>query len=282
MGRSLIRKGISVLREKGAREFLRRFQSSLVVRWRTATFRPRRVQRLIAGEQLDLYIADRFGEFWYEKPHQWTELTWIRDHLIRRGEDAVDIGTNHGVTGVLFARWVGPDGHVIGFDGRPANVSAARKNAGLNRTPNFEVVHAAVGARPGKIRFLDQSNGSIAPDVSDAPSIEVPLVRLDDALKGRQVGFLKIDVEGYEIEVLRGATEILKSCPNVDLEIHCPCFTDPIAAIEEILALFPPQRYALHWQWTFDGPIVANIPHVHRAEYIASYTNVHMFARALG
>lgn len=280
MSRSLVGKGIRVLRDEGLGPFLMRLSARLKHEWAAGTFRPHTSARSIAGEHIQVHIADLFGQFWYGRPHEWKELVWVRDHLLRPGDIAIDVGTNHGITGVLFARWVGLTGRVIGFDGLPSNVEAARINANLNGASNFEVRHAALGSAPGQVRFVKQPNGAVWTEgQGDVETIEVPLVRLDDELQGGRADFLKIDVEGYEAEVLRGARDTLKQVPSLDLEIHCACFPDAVAGVREVLALLPLERYEIHWQWTFDGEIVANDPGLHTPEHIAGHGNVHMFGR---
>ncbi|HWJ39617.1 MAG TPA: FkbM family methyltransferase, partial [Candidatus Limnocylindrales bacterium] len=84
---------------------------------------------------------------------------------------------------------------------------------------------AAVGQSSGEIRFAAarglESRIETRPEVSDGV-ITVPMVTLDDALAGRRIDLIKIDVEGFEEQVLRGARNTLtKDRPKAILvEVH--------------------------------------------------------------
>ena len=88
--------------------------------------------------------------------------------------------------------------------------------AALNDLENLYAHHAAVGAAPGRIRVpkldygRDQDFGmlSLTDQHGDWPSESVPLVALDN-LDFPRLDFLKIDVEGMEIEVLKGAHSLI-------------------------------------------------------------------------
>ncbi|HEX4405459.1 MAG TPA: FkbM family methyltransferase, partial [Polyangia bacterium] len=235
---SITARAKEILGKHGVRGLINHASQSVVRNWREWRFRPYITQQEIAGERLTLRIADQFGHGWYGSGHDWKEAAWIKDRLIEQGGTVVDVGTNHGITAVLFAKWIGPSGEVIAIDGRRENVETARENAALNHAPNIHCIHTAVGSRAGTIEFMDQPNGAVLTRAGAArKTVTVPLRTLDEILEGKRASFLKIDVEGYEVEVLRGATETLKSVPNLDVEIHCASFADPTAAVREILTL---------------------------------------------
>ena len=278
---SLVARAGEILKANGLRGLLRHGIGSVVRNWQVLTFRPYITHRRIAGEQLTLKIADEFGKTWYDTERDWKEFTWIRDHLLRPGGTAVDVGTNHGVTAVLFSKWLGPTGQVIAIDGRAQNVETARENAQLNDAANMRCIHTAVGSSSGTVEFVDQPNGGVLSRTGPfRKTVIVPLRTLDELLEGRPVSFLKIDVEGHEIEVLKGAQETLKSVPNLDVEIHCETFADPAAAVREIVDRIGSAQYKLHWQYTVDG---APVPHSAETtpDVVAKYPNIHLFAERI-
>ncbi len=270
-----------ILGKGGWRGLLSHASQSVVRNWRVWRFRPYITQQTIADERLTLRIADQFGDRWYGSGYDWKEATWIKDRLIERGGTVVDVGTNHGVTAVLFAKWIGPEGEVIAIDGRRQNVETARENAALNDAPNIRCIHTAVGSHAGTIEFMDQPNGAVLTQRGASRKVvTVPLRTLDEILEGKRVSFLKIDVEGHEVEVLKGGVETLKSVPNLDIEIHCASFADPASAIREILARIDPARYQLHWQVSYDGVPVPDSSET-TPEAIARHPNIHLFGRRI-
>ncbi len=278
---SLASRAREILRERGWVGLISHASQSAVRNWHLWRFRPYITHQRIAGEDLTLRIADQFGEGWYAVPHDWAEMVWVRDHLLEPGGSVVDVGTNHGVTAALFAKWVGPTGRVIAIDGLSKNVATARENAELNRVSNIRFVHSAIGSRNGSVEFMDQPNGGVLTRSGGSRrSVTVPLRTLDDLLGDERVSFLKIDVEGHEIEVLKGAAKVLESAPNLDLEIHCAMFDDPAQAVKDTLELIGSQRYQLHWQVSFDGTPTAHTAHT-TPEYVAQYPNIHLFARRI-
>jgi precorrin-6B methylase 2 len=124
----------------------------------------------------------RFG--WYELD---TEL-FLR-HAVRPGDVVVDVGVNEGVLAVTAAK-LGA-GAVIGFDPDPAPLAIARQALEQNQLTNVELRQEEVGASPGQC--------------------------LDDLVPVADV--IKIDVDGPELEILRGAERLLASKPRLVVEI---------------------------------------------------------------
>lgn len=276
---SLVERAKQILHDRGWSGLVGHASRSVIRNWKEWRFRPYITHQRIAGENLTLRIADQFGETWYTVEHDWTELTWVRDRLVERGGTAVDVGTNHGVTAVLFAKWVGSAGQVVAIDGRAQNVATARENATLNGLSNIRLIHSAVGSRNGTVEFMDQPNGGVLLRPGGARrTVMVPLRTLDDLLGDVKVSLLKIDVEGHELEVLKGAQKTLANAPNLDLEIHCETFADPAGAVKEILERIDRGRYQLHWQLTFDGAPVPDSTAT-TPDLVAQHGNVHLFAQ---
>ena len=136
--------------------------------------------------------------------------------LLRPGMHAVDVGANIGYYLLLLAQAVGAGGTVSCFEPDPDNLAELERNARLNGLAGVRIHPAAVGAEDTTVEL----RGGINSAVAAGGEIRVPLVRLDSAVT-RPVGFLKIDVEGYEGHVLAGARQILtRDRPNLLLEIH--------------------------------------------------------------
>lgn len=140
-----------------------------------------------------------------------------------------DIGANVGFFSVLGAKLVGNAGTVYAFEPVPENAPCIRRNGALNGMGNIEIVTKAASDRDGTgvLVLADFAGGAAletAPPPPDAKgAITVDLVRVDTLLAGGQTRaptVVKIDVEGAEMEVLRGMRETLvKHRPVVICEI---------------------------------------------------------------
>lgn len=136
---------------------------------------------------------------------------------IPRGSLCMDVGANIGITALTFAVQR-PDCHVIAFEPVPDNVECLRRNAAANDIRNVEIIPAAVGNSRGTVRMTNDGPWSSVYDSPDA--IEVPVVPLDDH-RSRLASYVKIDVEGYEPQVLDGARKLFTiSQPLVMMEFN--------------------------------------------------------------
>ncbi len=191
--------------------------------WRGVRFQPHVISVCAEGELFDFWVASLTGQQWYEvEDHSsWPEMAFIRDHLVRRGGFVVECGAHHGFTTILLAKWIGIEGKAIAFEASPENASIARKNVALNKLTNVEVHAQAVGSRTGKLWITDEPNAAAAGPL-DRAGLEVPMVCLDDLFAGRPPDLVKIDVEGYELEVIRGMRSTLgRKAVNLAIEVHC-------------------------------------------------------------
>ncbi|MEX0853091.1 MAG: FkbM family methyltransferase [Bauldia sp.] len=133
-------------------------------------------------------------------------------HFLRPGELFVDVGANVGSYSILAAAAVGAD--VIAFEPGKEARAWLNRNIELNRVGDrVDVRDHAVGSRSGTTCFtkgLDTVNHLVLDGAVDTEAIEtVEMVTLDDALDDRSAVMLKVDVEGFETEVLRGAAATL-------------------------------------------------------------------------
>lgn len=269
---SLLAKALTTLREEGPIAFAAKSVRKLRFWIEQARLPYVRSLQLDGGETLAVYVNTPFSRGWYTRARAASaELAWIRNTL-RPGDVVADVGANNGFTGVLFARSVGPSGRVVGFEPSPTNLEAARQNIRLNAISNFELVPAAVGATGGKVSFDPGfGNGSVA---TGGP-IEVPLVTLDEYFGDTGVDFLKIDIEGYELEALRGARRLLARRPALAIEIHVALYPDRERQILELFGMLDLPAYEAGIQLEVDGPLEPFDASIHTAQLIARHHNVH-------
>jgi FkbM family methyltransferase len=143
---------------------------------------------------------------------------------IRPGDVVWDIGANHGFYVETLRDMVGPGGTVIAFEPSPASFAILRDKFSGNANVRLEQV--ALSERDGVAQFFVSQAGatdSLVPSSTRAMrTIEVPVRRGDSYAEDLFPNVAKIDVEGYEREVLDGMDKILRS-PKlrcVLLEVH--------------------------------------------------------------
>lgn len=143
-------------------------------------------------------------------------------HLVRSGDTVLDIGANLGVYTLRLSELVGPTGQVHSFEPVPRTFRLLDHNVKAHAPyPNVRIHQAAVSDRSGPAilhlpvegTLEDYYYASLAKDPGTAArAIPVETVALDGwlTLEIGNVAFLKIDTEGAELEVLRGAARILR------------------------------------------------------------------------
>ncbi len=163
---------------------------------------------------------------------------------IAPGSAAIDVGANVGMHALVMSRQAGPEGLVYAFEPSEALIRRLRENLAINGVSNVTVIAQAAGARTGVIGFIDRSAetniGKSSVDASGAR--QVPVARLDDVVDdARPVSLIKIDVEGYELEVLRGAASVLRTHrPAVVMEFNADAYRlgDVLQALPYEVAAF--------------------------------------------
>ena len=144
---------------------------------------------------------------------------------IRPGQTVVDVGANLGVYALVAGRAAGESGRVVAIEPNPRVVSLLRTNVEINAATNVSVLQAAAADREGSVVLhLDEDNQGLASVargnvVHSAGSVIVSCVRLDDLVPPRSVNVLKIDAQGSEVAVLRGARNALAASATVFLEV---------------------------------------------------------------
>jgi FkbM family methyltransferase len=191
---------------------------------------------------------------WALKRRQGAASLAVVDALVGPGDAIVDAGANWGLFAARLAQLAGRGGQVDAFEPHPAH--AATLGALARSRPQLAVHAVALSSAPGRARLhvpIVDGRRVTALASLGAPAgggehevVEVPVVTLDAALAGRRPpSFVKIDVEGLELEVLRGAGATLRAAhPALLVEIEQRHSAAPIAAtLEHVLAL----GYAGHY-----------------------------------
>jgi len=143
--------------------------------------------------------------------HEFEDMAFVL-HALRSDDLFVDVGANIGAYTVLASGAIGT--RCISFEPAPSAYRALLDNLRLNDlTARVEARNECLASAPGHLEFtadLDTANHVIAVPQGGAGSVRVPVTTLDIALANRDPTMLKIDVEGYETEVIDGADRTLR------------------------------------------------------------------------
>jgi FkbM family methyltransferase len=144
--------------------------------------------------------------------------------FLEPGMVVLDIGAHHGYYSLLASQKVGPTGRVIAFEPSLRERRNLLQHLRLNACANVQVEETALGDTDGSAEFFivkgkeTGCNSLRPPDVRQpTKAVEVRVARLDDYVRQRNltsVDFVKMDVEGAELAVLKGATEFLARLPR--------------------------------------------------------------------
>jgi FkbM family methyltransferase len=156
------------------------------------------------------------------------ELACVLDRL-RPGDTFVDAGAHIGYFSLPVARRVGPAGRVVALEPSPPSLELLRRNVALNGFDWVTVVGAAAACEDGRARLQVSEHSAmwntLRADTLDAESNSIPVTtRCIDSvvadLGWPRVAGIKLDVEGAESEVLRGAEQVLARSPGAFLTIE--------------------------------------------------------------
>ena len=146
------------------------------------------------------------------------EISLLRK-VLSPGDTAIDVGAHKGAYTWWMRQAVGSDGKVIAFEPQPELATYLRAVVRDFRLRNVEVVNSALSATPGKLKLF-RPDGQVSPGATvqqdlfgaQGRPIDVEVESLDHYLRHHPTGpvkFIKCDVEGHELEVLRGCRRIM-------------------------------------------------------------------------
>jgi FkbM family methyltransferase len=195
---------------------------------------------------VDPQAREPFEWFCFRAPEMVAELDAFLAHAADRRR-FLDVGACHGLFSLAFTQGR-PDSEAVAVEPSPLAwevlESNLRRNAGARVTP----LQVAVGAAPGRLTMRYSWHHLEAAAAGDPGAVEIALRTVDRlcAELGFRPDLVKIDVEGYELAVLRGAREVLEeSRPLLFLEIHPARIAELGGSIGELTDLLAELGYRI-------------------------------------
>jgi FkbM family methyltransferase len=137
--------------------------------------------------------------------------------LLRAADTYVDCGANIGHLALVARQLVGQTGRVVAIEANPRIHRYCQRNLDLNEFSDVQTINVALGETAGTITISDQHSDD--QNVVGQGTTTVPLCPLDSVLTSGAVTLLKLDVEGFELPVLRGAKQTLERTSFVYCEL---------------------------------------------------------------
>jgi FkbM family methyltransferase len=180
------------------------------------------------------------------------EVTGALRALIKPGDTVFDIGGDAGYYTVIFAKLVGSGGKVVVFEPIPKAQERIMENVALNDFHNVEMVDLALGSKPGSFvleRPFQDSRINLNKAEPGPEDILVKVIRFDDLAKARvlpRADLIKIDVEGAELEILRGMESYVAAHhPTFVIELHPELLPQFGASVDDVIQWLKERGYSL-------------------------------------
>jgi len=152
----------------------------------------------------------------------------------KEGDIVIDVGAAFGFYSIVASKMVGQDGKVVAIEPQSDSFDMLNKNIKLNKLTNISTLNYAVSSRRTTLK-LYSSYSTVQERAGQSPQhyIEVRADTLDNLLGQLDLdkaNWIKIDVEGAELEVLKGAAEIMSKSSDLVLfvEVHSAGLLRPI------------------------------------------------------
>ncbi len=180
----------------------------------------------------------------------------------------LDCGSNIGVS-VLRYKELFPDAHITAFEPDPNIYAVLLRNISANALKNVDVVQAAVWSKVTELTFLpdrisDTQGGRLNINSGDKPQPEQIVVKtiwLGDYLQ-TPVDFLKLDIEGAELDTLKSVQHLLKNVRQMMVEVHYQ--VEHPEVLTQILAILKDVGFKIALYQYFQDP-APFVPYVHAA-----------------
>jgi FkbM family methyltransferase len=178
--------------------------------------------RVHGGYRVAAPLADHVGRAIFYLGELDRKITWVCSRLVQPGDTVLDIGANLGLVTFTLSALVGPAGTVHAFEPIPQLQTYIEEGIERNGVTNIQLHRMALGARDGELPLaVPRKNAGASSLVetrqsADSSRLMVPVRTLSSVLTEQEAGhvrLIKMDVEGFEPEVLEGAADFFKIHP---------------------------------------------------------------------
>ncbi|MCW5963101.1 MAG: FkbM family methyltransferase [Bryobacterales bacterium] len=243
-----------------------------LISWVSRTFFDNRVYRVRNG--LNKGLVRRGGLGWLPIEQSNPELDFWRS-LDFSGKVVYDIGAYHGLLTIYFARTAR---QVVAWEPTAFNRKRLLDNVQLNQFTHVTVRPYALGSATASLTIhFDSRRSGTASLVEGATSGEVAetieVRRLDDEQELPTPDFIKIDTEGYELEVLRGGVNALQTYPELFLEMHGSDAADKRGRVEAIVRFL--------WEYGYRNLLHVETGTALKPENSSAAAQGHIYARQM-
>jgi FkbM family methyltransferase len=149
--------------------------------------------------------------------YNWDEILFLKNHLNKQST-VIFVGCHIGTLLIPIAQSVKK---VYGFEANPKNFELLNYNISLNKVNNVKIKNIAIGETEKKVNInhntINTGNSSIALSVKDHESL-IEMKKLDTIITDEKIDMIIMDIEGYEINAIKGATNILNKTDYLYIE----------------------------------------------------------------
>lgn len=206
----------------------------------------------VDGQKFHLDVSGGLRTTWnlyYKRIHE-PQVTSIFCSLITGGATVVDVGASIGYYTLLAAKRVGNDGSVYAFEPHPPSFERLIENVKLNDWKNVQAFNFAISDKKGEKKLYvfksGRASGSGFALRNDSVPITVKTMPLEDAVK-TDIDLVKMDIEGAEVEVLKGMERTLaKGRARIICEVHPKHISLLGHDVSEITELLEKHNYRIY------------------------------------
>ena len=202
---------------------------------------------------VDPDVVDRAEEFVYD--------------FLQSGDTLIDVGANIGCVTAAGSLAVGDTGHVFSVEPHPQTFKHLQKTVAINNCRNVTTLNIALGSEAGVVNFTDErrKDDSNCVAMNANSGIRVPCVTLSSVVEEHaipRIAVLKIDVEGFEMHVLRGAASILNRVDCIYIEVLERTLQKFESTSASVLELLQSHHFRCFYFKDDRSNVVAFAPHV--------------------
>jgi len=175
--------------------------------------------------------------------------------MMNKGDTIIDIGANVGDVSLHAAKIIGDKGSVHSFEPDPINFQRLSKNWKNNHFSNIVLNNLGIGNEKGSFNLAIVREGNqgmnriVASDASDINSNRIDVITLDSYVREndlKKVDLIKIDVEGFEMNVLKGSKEVINAFrPSFFIELDDSNLREQGSSAKELVELLEGYDYQI-------------------------------------